>query len=205
MLGKPIFDGGNLVSNTALTAPDSVAGFSSSSANILWLMGPTSAGKTTLANALVTYIRENDTKPIIHWDGDQVRDMLGPDLGFSPASRLKVVRILTEVSKATADAGIFTIVSALTAHEDARQLVFERLPQVLIGYVHCPIDTCIERDPKGLYRRAIDGEIDTLVGYNSDYIPPTSPDITIDTSSMGIPSCVEAIVSALNTRSQTGE
>jgi adenylylsulfate kinase len=165
--------------------------------NVIWLMGPTSAGKTTLAKALVEHLRAAGDVPVIHWDGDQVRDMLGTDLDFSSNSRLRVVRTLAEMAKATSDAGVFTIVSALTAHEDARKLISEILPRLIICYVHCPIDICIERDPKGLYRRAIDGEIDTLIGYNSEYRPPIDPALIVDTSLGNVAKGVEQIVAFL--------
>lgn len=171
-----------------------------SPARVLWLMGPTSAGKTTLARALERHLRSLGQRPVIHWDGDQIRDMFGADLGFSSDSRLQVVRALAEVAKATSSAGIFTIVSALTAHDDARDLIRKMLPKLYVCYIHCPIDLCMERDPKGLYRKAIDGEIDTLIGYNSAYQPPKCPDLEIDTSSRDIEDGVREIIAFLDTR-----
>ena len=80
------------------------------------------------------------------------------------------------------NAGINVIVSALTAHQTAREHIKETIPNLLVGHVDCPIDICVARDPKGLYEKARNGEIDTLIGYNSTYQPPVEPDIKLDTS-----------------------
>jgi adenylylsulfate kinase len=169
-------------------------------AGILWLMGPTSAGKTTLALALQQRLREAHTMAVAHWDGDQVRDMLGPTLDFTAESRLRVVDMLANLAGVTSRAGVFTIVSALTAHDDARQLIRKALPDMLVGYIHCPVELCAERDPKGLYGRAIRGEISTLIGYNSPYEPPADPDIEIDTSRIEINAGVDSLVAFLSER-----
>ena len=164
---------------------------------VVWLMGPTSAGKTTLARALCERLRARGGVPIINWDGDQVRDILGDILDFTPESRLQVVHTLATLALSTAQAGVLTIVSALTAHDDARQLIRDLLPHLLIVYVKCSVETCMERDPKGLYRQAAAGKIDTLIGYNSDYTPPQTPDLELDTSSENIETCVQQLVDFL--------
>ncbi len=165
---------------------------------VVWLMGPTSPGKTTLARSLVQILRHQEKLTPVHWDGDDVRNLLGENLDFSPESRFRVVRALALLAAITSDSGVLTIVSALTAHKDAHQLIRESLPRLLIVHVHCPIETCMERDPKGLYRRAVAGEIDTLIGYNQEYVPPEAPDLKIDTSSVSIGACVETLVDFLN-------
>ena len=164
---------------------------------VVWLMGPTSAGKTTLANALSERLRTQGNVPVLHWDGDQVRDMLGDNLDFAPESRLHVVRTLVTLAAATSQAGVLTIVSALTAHDDARRLIRDLLPQLLTVYVKCAVETCMERDPKGLYAQAAAGEIDTLIGYNSDYTPPQRADLELDTSSENVDACVQRLVDFL--------
>ena len=156
-------------------------------------MGPTSAGKTTVAQALMERLQANPAMAVACWDGDQVREILGSNLGFSSDDRLRVVRTLANLAKVTSDEGVFTIVSALTAHREARDLVRHLLPNHFVGYIHCPLDTCIARDPKGLYRRAINGEINTLIGFNSPYVAPTQPDVEIDTSRMALSEAVETI------------
>jgi len=169
-------------------------------APVFWMMGPTSAGKTTLANALATRIQETYSIPVVHWDGDQIRDLFGDQIDFSSESRGLVVRTLVTNAKTTSRSGVCTIVSALTAHQEARELVKKTLETLINVYVHCPIDICAERDPKGLYHRAKAGEIDTLIGFNTKYLAPANPDITIDTSIANIESCIDKCIGFIESR-----
>jgi adenylylsulfate kinase len=147
---------------------------------VLWLMGPTSSGKSTLSNAVAERLRELGA-PIIHFDGDEVRDFFGDNLGFKPEDRLRVVGTLIHLADKVSKAGTNVIVSALTANPDARKLLNENLGQAAIGFIQCSMDTCAARDPKGLYAKAKSGEIDTLVGYNTEYPALENPDIVLDT------------------------
>jgi adenylylsulfate kinase len=147
---------------------------------VLWLLGPTSAGKTTLATRVVDELHKRGV-PAIHFDGDEVRDFFGPDLGFGAESRLRVVSVLVHLANKAASAGLHAVVAALTAGEDAREYVRANARNLTVGYVTCSIQGCAQRDPKGLYRKAMRGEIDTLIGYNTEYRPPDNPDLVLDT------------------------
>jgi adenylylsulfate kinase len=164
---------------SVLSAQDSPLG------TVLWLLGPTSAGKTTLATRIVADLRGRGI-PAIHFDGDEVRDFFAGGLGFGPDSRLRVVSVLVHLANKAADAGLNVIVSALTASEEARDHVRARVRNLTVGYVACSIPTCARRDPKGLYRKAMNGEIDTLIGFNSEYRPPKDPDLILDTEAHSI-------------------
>ncbi len=148
---------------------------------VLWLMGPTSSGKTTLAEHFVAEWR-GENVPVIHYDGDEVRDFFGTDHGFKPEDRLRVVDTLIHLSQKANDAGLNVVVSALTANPQARERVNTELDNLVIGYVHCPIDVCAKRDPKGLYAQAKAGEIETLIGWNTPYAPPENPDMVLATN-----------------------
>ena len=78
--------------------------------------------------------------------------------------------------------------------EDARRVVLDTVKNLIIVYIKCSIETCAERDPKGLYTQAKNGEIDTLIGVNSDYLPPDNPDLVIDTEDLSPVEAVEAII-----------
>ena len=151
----------------------------------LWLMGPTSGGKTTIAVAVIAALREKGV-PAIHFDGDEVRDFFGTTHGFAAEDRLRVVKVLVHLANKAMDAGLTVIVSALTANPDARAYVREHTNNIQIGYVSCSIETCMERDPKGLYERASRGEIDTLIGYNTPYPPLDDPDLVLDTENKSL-------------------
>lgn len=161
--------------------------------SVLWLLGPTSAGKTTLATRVIADLRNNGI-PSILFDGDEVRGFFGDDLGFGADSRLRVVSVLAHLANKAADAGLHVVVAALTAGEDAREYIRANVRNLTLGYVACSIQTCARRDPKGLYRRAMTGEIDTLVGYNSEYRPPDCPDLVLDTEAHSLDELAARIV-----------
>ncbi len=163
---------------------------------VLWLMGPTSSGKTTVSNAVVERLRNAGTT-IIHFDGDEVRDFFGDNLGFNPEDRLRVVSTLIHLAKKVSLAGTNVIVSALTANPDARKLLDENLGDAVIGFIQCSIETCAARDPKGLYAMAKSGEIDTLVGYNTEYPVLENPDIVLDTENDPLDALVDQTIDYL--------
>jgi adenylylsulfate kinase len=164
--------------------------------NVLWLMGPTSSGKTTISELLLEHLRMRGN-PAIHYDGDEVRNFFGDTLGFKAEDRLRVVGTLVHLSNKASKAGLNVIVSALTANQDARQLIRSKIDNLLIGYVRCPVDICAMRDPKGLYKKAKKGEINTLIGYNSNYMPPDNPDIIVDTATLSLEQSITHIIEYL--------
>jgi adenylylsulfate kinase len=171
---------------------------------VLWLMGPTSSGKTTVSNAVVKRLRDAGT-PIIYFDGDEIRDFFGDNLGFKPEDRLRVVSTLIHLAGKVSTAGAHVIVSALTANPDARKLLDERLGDAAIGYIQCSIDTCTERDPKGLYAKAKSGEIDTLVGYNTENPAYENPYFVLDTEHDPLDALVDQSLDFLHSSGRIGE
>lgn len=165
----------------------------SGSGTVLWLLGPTSAGKTTLAMRIVADLRKHGISAI-HFDGDEIRAFFGADLGFGAECRLRVVSTLVHLANKAAGAGLHVVVSALTAGEDARAYVRANVRALTLAYVACSIQTCARRDPKGLYRKAMSGEIDTLIGYNTEYRPPEDPDLVLDTETQSLGDLTARIV-----------
>jgi len=145
----------------------------------IWLMGPTASGKSTIAEHFSKVLKSAGIS-ILHYDGDEVRGFFDKDLGFSEEDRGRVVKTLAYLAKKANDAGINVVVSALTAHQTARNYIKDNIPNLLVGYIDCPIDVCARRDPKGLYAMAKNGEIDTLIGYNTRYEAPNNLDIKLD-------------------------
>jgi len=164
---------------------------------VLWLMGPTSSGKTTIAELLLEHLRANGMSSI-HFDGDEVRNFFGENLGFDVSDRQRVVSTLVHLANKTSAAGVNVIVSALTASVEARCLVLDTARNLTVVYLKCPIETCIERDPKGLYAQAKNGEIDTLIGFNTEYLPPNNPDLVINTKELSSYRAVKVIIEHLN-------
>ena len=148
-------------------------------------MGPTSSGKSTIAQLLADTLRCDDV-PAIHFDGNVVRSFFGPNLGFTREDRLRGATTCVRLANMVADAGLNVVVSALTANNDARDFVNKNIPNLTLVYLDCPIEICIERDSLGLYRKAKTGEIDpkTLIGLTEPYPPPPNPDITLRTDKL---------------------
>ena len=150
---------------------------------VFWILGPTSSGKTTIGKMLVEDMRTTQI-PAIHYDGDEIRAFFGKKLGFRPEERLRAVSTCAQLGKKANEAGLNVVISALTANDDSRSYIKNNVPNLVITYLTCPIDICIQRDSRGLYRRARQGTVDptTLIGLDSPYEPPINPDIVIDTS-----------------------
>lgn len=162
----------------------------------LWIMGPTSSGKTTIGKAFLEELRKQG-KFAMHYDGDEVRDFFGDGHGFSCSDRLKVVKTLCHLANKSLGAGATVIVSALTAHQEAREYISKNVTNLLIVSIKCDVATCIERDPKGLYAAAKENKIDTVIGYNTPYNSPEQYDISFDTEKTSIETCLNMLKKAL--------
>lgn len=149
----------------------------------LWLTGLSGAGKTTLANRMVEHLRA-EGRPVFCLDGDVLRTGLCRDLGFSPEDRSENIRRAAEVAKLFVDAGFVVVaafISPFVADRAMARSVLgpERFYEV---FVDAPIQTCEQRDVKGLYARAAKGEIPNFTGLTSPYEPPVAPDLHLKTS-----------------------
>jgi len=171
---------------------------------VLWVMGPTSSGKTTISEQLLLRLRGNNVF-VMHYDGDEVRSFLGPDHGFSKNDRLRVVSTIVHLSNKALEAGACVIVSALTANPDARAYVMAHVHNLLICSVECSLERCMKRDPKGLYAKAREGKIDTLIGYNEEYMYPEKVDIVINTENENAEQCVDSLYDTLKMKSLVKE
>jgi len=150
---------------------------------VLWVMGPTSAGKTTTGQHFVRDMRAANI-PAIHYDGDEIRSFYGETLGFGREDRFRAVATCAHLANKSSEAGLNVVISALTANDDSRAFIRANIPNLVLTYLICPIDICVQRDSRGLYRKAREGKIDskTLIGLDSPYPAPNNPDIVIDTS-----------------------
>jgi len=157
---------------------------------VFWMLGPTSSGKTTIAEALVDHLRAEDV-PVVLYDGDEVRDLIGPGQGFSVEDRLRTIRGLVHLANKAAAADLNVVVAALTASEESRAYIRENVNSLFWAQVACSIETCAERDPKGLYEMARNGEIDTLIGYNEEYVAVDDPHIILDTETDSVDALVK--------------
>jgi adenylyl-sulfate kinase len=166
---------------------------------VVWLYGLSGSGKSSIANALEKRLFEmgNHTYCL---DGDNTRLGLNKDLGFSAVDRLENVRRVAEVAKLMADAGMIVLVSLITPYEEQRTLAKEILKneRILEVYVECALETCEQRDPKGLYRKARSGEIPNFTGISDPFEEPVESAFRVNTSQYDLNECVIRIAEELS-------
>lgn len=153
----------------------------------IWLTGLSASGKSTLAYALEKSLID-DEKACFVLDGDNVRQGLNKDLGFSEIDRSENIRRIAEVAKLMNEAGLIVITAFISPFAADRALAkniigSERFLEV---YLSTPINVCEQRDNKGLYKRARFGALANFTGISQAYEAPSMPDMVIDTSSMEI-------------------
>jgi len=167
---------------------------------IIWFTGLSGSGKSTIANALEQRLAEFRQHTYL-LDGDNVRHGLNRDLGFSDADRVENIRRIGEVSRLFVDAGLIVITAFISPFRNERQLVRSLVDEgeFIEIYMGTPLQTCEQRDPKGMYRRARAGLIKNFTGIDSVYEVPEHPQVTLDTSVMDVAACVDLVVDYLMT------
>jgi len=132
-------------------------------------------------------------------DGDNVRHGLNKDIGFTEADRIENIRRIGEVAKLMTEAGLIVITAFISPYRAEREMVRKLLPKDRFIEVHLstPLDICEQRDPKGLYRKARNGDIPNFTGINSPYEEPEQPELRLDTSFLTVDECVAAVTGLL--------
>lgn len=162
---------------------------------LLWFTGISGSGKSTIANKLEIALHKKGVLTYL-LDGDNLRHGLNRDLGFSDTDRIENLRRVGEVSKLFVDAGVFTLASFISPFKKDRENIKSLFKEndFLEIYVKTDIEEAKKRDPKGLYKKAIAGEIPNFTGIDSPYEEPTNPDITIDTNKFTPDEAVDIIL-----------
>jgi adenylyl-sulfate kinase len=166
----------------------------------LWLTGLSGAGKSTLAGALALRLRAEGIAVEV-LDGDEVREHLSKGLSFSREDRDTNVRRIAYVAKLLTRNGVGVITAAISPYratrEEARRQIGDGFIEV---YVNASLDTCIRRDVKGLYGKALAGEIASFTGVSDPYEAPTDPDVEVDTERETLDESLEHVLDALRER-----
>ncbi|PFA62197.1 adenylyl-sulfate kinase [Bacillus sp. AFS015802] len=165
---------------------------------ILWFTGLSASGKSTVANALAASLF-NQGKQVYVLDGDNVRHGLNQDLGFNEDDRKENIRRIGEVSKLFIDSGQIVLTAFISPYRKDRDLVRSLVgpEEFLEVYVHCSLEECEKRDPKGLYKKARKQEITHFTGISAPYEEPENPEIVLDTEKNSIEQCVEILLTEL--------
>jgi adenylyl-sulfate kinase len=163
---------------------------------VFWLFGRSGAGKTTLAQRLREGMLDRKI-PVVCLDGDEMRAALCSDLGFKPEARLENHRRIAEIARLLSDQGLNVVVSTMAPEHEQRDLVSGILGEKLVWfYIHAPLDVCMTRDPKGIYKRAQAGQIKQLINYPFEVPRPQESANYINTVAQNIDGCYQAILEA---------
>lgn len=167
---------------------------------VFWLFGRSGAGKTTLALRLRDGLADRKIS-VVYLDGDELRSTLCSDLGFKSEARLENHRRIAEIARLLAGQGLNVVVSTMAPEHQQRDLVTQILGDKLMWfYIHAPLDICIARDPKGLYKRALDGQVKQLINYPFEVPRPQEREHYINTVAQNIDECYREILEAVKGR-----
>ena len=168
---------------------------------VLWFTGLSGSGKSTIANLLEKKLHSAGKHTYI-LDGDNVRHGLNRDLGFTEADRVENIRRVAEVAKLMADAGLIVLVSFISPFRAERRFAREIMGEgeFVEVFVDTPFDECARRDPKGLYAKALSGEIKNFTGLDSPYEAPEKPEIHLQTLGKSPEEMVDALETWLRER-----
>jgi len=147
---------------------------------VLWFTGLSGAGKSTVANLVEAGLHARGVHTLL-LDGDNVRHGLNKDLGFTDIDRVENIRRIGEVAKLMTEAGLIVLCSFISPFSAERRMVRELLDEneFIEIFVDTPLEECVARDPKGLYRRALAGEIKNFTGVDQDYEVPENPELRL--------------------------
>ena len=152
---------------------------------VFWFTGRPGSGKSTIINSIFPILQQDGPVEIL--DGDELRIWLSPEAGFSKEGRERHITRVIRISDMLSRNGILVLVSLVSPYrkirEEARKFIGDNFKEI---FVKCSIETCVKRDPKGHYSKAIKGEIQNMTGIQDVYEEPLSADLVIDTEKLSL-------------------
>ena len=162
----------------------------------VWFTGLSGAGKSTIAELVAAELDRRG----VRWellDGDVVRQNLSKGLGFSKEDRDTNILRIGWVAERLAYHGAAVLVSAISPYREIRDEVRKQIPRFCEVFVKASVEECARRDTKGLYQKALKGEIQNFTGVSDPYEPPENPEVAVDTEQLGPEECASAVISKL--------
>lgn len=162
----------------------------------IWFTGLPSSGKTTIAEALAEMLRKMGYK-VERLDGDIIRKNLWKELGFSKEDRDENIRRAAYLAGVFTRNGIMTLTTFISPYRELRQHARDSIGNFIEVYVKCPVEKCMERDPKGLYKKALAGEIKNFTGISDPYEEPLNPEVLIESDKETVEDGITKIMDCL--------
>jgi adenylylsulfate kinase-like enzyme len=150
---------------------------------VIWLIGLSGVGKTVIGKEVYNLLRAKRPN-VIFLDGDTMREIMGGDLGYTLEDRLNNAWRICRLGKYLDSQGIDVVCGILSIFPETQRWNHENIPHYFEVYIRAPLETLIQRDSKGLYRRALTGEIKNVVGMDIEFPLPPNPDLIVDNDIM---------------------
>ena len=168
---------------------------------LIWLTGLPSAGKSTLAIHCERYLFDRNIQVAV-LDGDNVRHGLNKNLGFTAEDRSENIRRVGEVAKLFVENGTIVLAAFVSPYHKDRDAVRSRFApgEFIEIYVQAPLQTCQSRDVKGLYKKALEGDLANFTGISDPYEEPTQPELIVNTEKLSINASVQRIIDLLTSK-----
>ena len=163
----------------------------------LWFTGLPCSGKTAVADKVAEALRELGLR-VERLDGDIVRQSLTRDLGFSKEDRNENIRRVTFVAKLLTRNGVAVLTSFISPYREIREHARQEIGSFVEVYVKCPVEVCMERDVKGMYEKAIKGEIKEFTGISDPYEEPLNPEILLESDKETLEESTDKVIQRLN-------
>ena len=158
-----------------------------------WFTGLPCSGKTTVADRVAEILTDRGLR-VERLDGDLVRKGLTSDLGFSKEDRNENIKRVTFVAKLLSRNGVAVLATFVSPYRERRARSRSEIENFLEIYARCPVDTCIERDVKGMYKKALAGEIQDFTGVDDPYEEPENPELILDTDKESLEESVQKVI-----------
>jgi len=160
---------------------------------VLWFTGLPGSGKTTIVKNIETILKKQEKVEVL--DGDELRKWLSSDVGFDKEGRERHIKRVIKISEMLSRNGVTVLVALISPYrnirEEARHLLGESFKEI---FVKCSLQTCIRRDPKGNYARALRGEIKEMTGIDDSYEEPLNPDLVINTEILSLQESIDLVL-----------
>ena len=163
----------------------------------VWFTGLPCSGKSTLAGLLHTHLKDLGRRVVV-LDGDEVRERLSKGLTFSREDRIENIRRIAYVCRVITQIGGIAIVAAISPHREARGEARQYVGNFVEVYAKCDLNVCVQRDVKGMYQKAMRGEIQNFTGINDPYEEPADPELVVDTAAQAPEESLKVIIGRLH-------